>query len=252
MRYMIAVLLMFTFSQGISKEMGTDQAFSYIRSGMYNEALELLKQELIKSPNDWNTHYLTGFALRGIGNYDVAIIHYKRAIDIQPSNAQAYLALGIALQLNENYTVAISSFKKAIDIHPNLIEAYNSIGLTYAKLENHRDALGWYAKGRDKLLDMVSAEVHKDPDKCYKDEIIDGENTRTLLPYIFIKTEELLMSNILYSTLTNNMGVSLMDLGAYDEAKSNFEESTKYIPVDYIYADPKNNLEILTELYGTK
>lgn len=168
-----------------------------------------------------------------------------KATKLKPGEAPILLALGIAHQMSGQFEQAVAALKQAIASEQNFIEAYNSLGLTYRKMARFREALESYEEGTERLMELVSAEVHKHPSMCYRDEVIDGKATRTVLPYVLAKTFELLKSNPLYATLRNNAGVCLIELGNVENARKLFQDAIECTPDGYDYPDPLRNLESL-------
>jgi len=107
------------------------------------------------------------------------------------------------------------------------------------------EALNSYNEGTERLLELTSAQVHKNHSLCHREEVIDGEATRTVLPYVFVKTFELLKSNPMYATLRNNAGVCFAERGDIESARSLYLEAIEYTPDGYDYPDPVRNLESL-------
>jgi tetratricopeptide (TPR) repeat protein len=142
---------------------------------------------------------------------------------------------------------AVRCLSAAIQLLPDLYEAHNSLGMTYKKLGRYTDALQSYEQGRERLVASTSAIVHSEPSRCYRDEVVDGKRIRTVLPYVFVKTHELLRSTPLYAILTNNIAVCYHELGQTTEAHRLYEEAIKFIPDGYNYPDPYRNLQRLVE-----
>jgi Flp pilus assembly protein TadD len=213
------------------------------QSGQYAEALSILQNHLRAAPDDWHVHYLAGMACRFMGDFDKAVAFLGKATELNPGEASIFLALGIAYQLSGQFEQAITTLEHAIVCDENFIEAHNSLGLTYRKMGRFREALESYEEGTERLMELVSAEVQKDPSKCYRDEFIDGKATRTILPYVLTKTFELLKANLLYAGLRNNAGVCLLELGDVERARKLFQDAIECTPDGYDYPDPVRNLK---------
>ena len=186
---------------------------------------------------------MAGQCSRFMNSFPEAIQHLTRAASLNPVEPQIFLALGIALQLAEDYELAIEKLEQAVRLDPQLFSAYNSIGLTFRKIGKFREALEWYTKAADGIISTVSKEVHKERDKCFRDEVIDGKKTRVVLPYVFEKTHEILCSDPVYATIKKNIGVCLIELGDIVSAREQLQESIEFIPDGYNYPDPFKNLE---------
>ncbi|WP_171817335.1 tetratricopeptide repeat protein [Sulfuritalea hydrogenivorans] len=217
-----------------------------IQAGRAESALLVLNRHLHKEPNDWYALYMSGVALRALGRLDDAITYLAKAVSVNADEAPVHLALGIALQLSGRLDDAVRSLLAAIQLRPDLYEAYNSLGITYKKLGRHKEALNTYEQGIDRLMASVSKIVHSDPTRCYREEIVDGERIRTVLPYVFMKTREMLRANPLYAILTNNVAVCFAELGQINEAQRLYEEAIEFTPDGYNYPDPHQHLQRLT------
>ena len=211
------------------------------------DALSILLPVIEGDPHDWEAFYLAGQCCRFMQDFPSAVQFLAKANTLHQDDAEVLLALGIALQLNGQFQKAIQELEHAVRLEPTLISAYNSIGLTYRKLGRPNDALTWYSRAADTLLSMARAEVTRRPDLCYRDEIVNGERTRTVLPYLFIKVKSLLGSDPTYSIIKNNIGICLLAFNDTEAARKAFEESIEFIPEGYNYPDPLKNLRLLDQ-----
>jgi len=105
------------------------------------------------------------------------------------------------------------------------------------------EALDWYSRAAKGIVSAIYDEVHKDREKCFRDEIIDGEKTLIVLPYAMEKTHEMLKSDPIYAIVKNNIGVCLIELGDIISARQQFKESIEFIPDGSNYTDPYRYLE---------
>ncbi len=222
-----------------------EQVVQLIQAGQHREALAVLEGHLSAEPNDWYAYYMSGVAYRFIGALDRAVFFLTKAAELKPGEAPVLLALGISHQLSGHFDEAVAALKQAIDHRMDFVEAYNSLGLTYRKMGRITEALDSYNEGTERMFELASAQVHKNPSLCYREEVIDGKATRTVLPYVFVKTFELLKSNPLYATLRNNAGVCFAELGDIESARNLYMEAIEYTPDGYDYSDPVRNLESL-------
>ena len=206
--------------------------------------LELIETEEV----DWNVYYLLGQGFRFINDFEDSIKFLSKAVDLNSDEAPVFHALGIAYQLNGDYSVAIDKFKKALNLDPTNNLSYNSIGLTYRKMGEIYKAMQYYSKAQNLIISNIHKQICNPESLCYKDEIIDGKKTMSVLPYYFIKTEEMLESNPEYAIVTNNIGVCFYELGDIEAAREKYQESVEMTPSGYNYPDPANALKDLDEL----
>jgi tetratricopeptide (TPR) repeat protein len=201
--------------------------------------LELIETEEV----DWNVYYLLGQGFRFINDFEDSIKFLSKAVDLNSDEAPVFHALGIAYQLNGDYSVAIDKFKKALNLDPTNNLSYNSIGLTYRKMGEIYKAMQYYSKAQNVIISNVHKQICSPESLCYKDEIIDGKKATSVLPYYFIKTEEVLKSNPEYAIVTNNIGACFYELGDIEAAREKFQESVEMTPSGYNYLDPVNALK---------
>lgn len=220
-----------------------DIAISLMHQQRFAEALPIFMGLMETNLNDWSLFYMAGQCFRFTNHVSEAVDALQRAAELNPGEAQVFLALGIACQLAEDYRSAISALEQAIHLNPSLFSAYNSIGLTYRKTGDFTKALEWYSRAAEGVVSVVTDEVHKDRERCFRDEIIDGKKTLVVLPYAMEKTHEMLRSDRMYAIIKNNIGVCLMELGDINSAKEQFQESIEFIPDGYDYPDPYRNLD---------
>lgn len=224
-----------------------DQAKSFMAQRHFGYALSILLPLTKSDPPDWEAFYLAGQCCRSMQDFPSAVLFLSKANTLHQDDAVVLLALGIALQLNGQLQKAIQELEHAVRLEPTLINAYNSIGLTYRKLGRPIDALNWYSRATDNMLSIALVEATRRPDLCYRDEIVNGEQTRTVLPYLFIKVRSLLGVDPTYSIIKNNIGVCFLELNETESARKAFEESIEFIPEGYNYPDPRKNLQLLDQ-----
>ena len=201
--------------------------------------LELIETEEV----DWNVYYLLGQGYRFINDFEGSIKFLSKAIDLNSDDAPVFHALGIAYQLNGDYSVAIDKFKKALNLDPTYSLSINSIGLTYRKMGEFDNAMRYYSKAQNLIISNIHKQICNPESLCYKDEIIDGKKAMSVLPYYFIKTEEVLKSNPEYAIVTNNIGACFYELGDIEAAREKFQESVEMTPSGYNFPDPVNALK---------
>lgn len=224
-----------------------EKVVALIQAGRHRQALAILEDHLRTEPHDWYAIYMSGVANRFLGDLDEAIALLSRAVTLNANQAPVFLALGIAQQLRGNLEDAVVSLTHAIRLKPELVEAYNSLGLTFKKMHRYKDALESYERGSERLMELVSVQVHKDPALCYHHEVIDGKAGRTVLPYVFSKTLQLLKSDPVYAILRNNAGVCLAEIGDIENARKLYMEAIECTPEGYNYPDPITNLKNLAD-----
>jgi len=220
-----------------------DTAIGLMEQKRYSEALPRFLRLIEKHPEDWSLYYMTGQCYRFMNDLGQAVRYLHKASSMNNVSPYLYLALGIAFQLSEDYDSAIQALKQAVQLNPSLVAACNSIGLTYKLMGRLHEALEWYSRAAEQVYQAASNEVHRDPEKCYRDEVIDGKSTLTVLPHVFTKMFELLRADPTYAIVKNNMGLCLLELGEIETAREQFQEAIDCTPPGYNYPDPIAHLE---------
>lgn len=224
-----------------------DIAINFMQQQKYSEAVPLFLKLIDVNPNDSSLYYMLGQCYRFTNNLSKSVEYLSKATYLNSNEPEFFLALGIAHQLTGDYEQAVSTLEQAIKLEPNLFTAYNSIGLTYRKLGMFHEALDWYSRAADSIIDFITKKVKENPEKCFKDEIINGEKTRVILPYLMEKTLEMLKSDPLYAIIKNNIGVCLIEIGDISSAREQFKESIECTPDGYEYTDPYKHLDDISE-----
>lgn len=229
----------------------TLEAFSLIQNGQAQEGMNVLREEFLKNPNDWNVHYHTGMAWRMIGDLDRAILSYKKAIELCPVSEIAghinYYGLGIAFQLKGELDNAIINLCKAHEIDKTSVQVLNSLGLTYKKKGDIQKALEIYDLAAQTMMKNIFEELIQsghDPINVVSE---DNNKIAVMNPDAFNRVPDKLKQDNLYCILQNNIGVCYAELGIIDEARKAFSESIQFIPDGMKYDAPFIALQQLDE-----
>ena len=217
-----------------------NKAIYLMKKQQYDEALPLFLDLINKNPNDPWLYYMAGQCFRFTNDMSNAIKFLEKATEIEVEEFEFWHALGIAYQLGGDYVRAVEAFHEAILVNENAISSYNSMGLTYRKLGEYQKAVEWYEKGIKIHEKAVKYKVDHDPEikERYKELYEDKKSfVYPLLDYI-----EEFRKDPMQCMLFNNLGVALMELGQIEEAQAKFEDSISFIPDNYIYYDPYDNL----------
>jgi tetratricopeptide (TPR) repeat protein len=156
---------------------------SYVKRGMYREAVETFKKAVKVHPNFAEAHYNLGVAYEKIGKYEDAIEACKKVIRITPNYAMAYNHLGVVYTRLRMYWEAVEAHKQAVRINPDYANAYYNLGNTYLRfLGMHREAVEVRIKPDD-------AEAHYDLGTAYYKLGMYREAIEVLKEAIRIKPE---------------------------------------------------------------
>ena len=101
--------------------------WTYQRNIVWNDAVRLWEDCVIKSPNKPRQHYNLGVVLAQKDNLDDAIKHYHTALKIKPDYLEAYYNLGNALARKGDAKTAIYNYQKALQLNPDFFKSYYNI-----------------------------------------------------------------------------------------------------------------------------
>lgn len=177
-------------------EMG--RADTLRRTGKEDQAVEVLEQLARTHGELAVVHSTLGDVLRGMDNFDGAIIAYDRAISLAAENAPVrwvlYYSRGIAHERSGNDTQMEEDFRAALALNPEQPQVLNYLG--YSMVEQQRNL--------DEALDMIERAVAASPDSGY---IVDS------LGWVFYR------------------------LGRYPEAVEQMERAVQLLPYDPVVND---------------
>ena len=88
-----------------------------LRAGRFNEARQILKQSLEKSPQDAALWTLNGFALLHLGEPTQALLSYSKAIDLSPGYLPA-LEGAAQIEYQSSNQNAVPLLRKIVSLHP--------------------------------------------------------------------------------------------------------------------------------------
>ncbi len=133
-------------------------ALSYLRSGMKDHALDLLRRLVLRRPSDRTARLLLAHLFMARGRPDEAARHLLEAVRLAPEDARGHLFLSRALFAGGHLEEALASNASALAIEPDLAIAYSDrCGMLLAG----GDAPSAEAACRDALtLDPLLAEAH--------------------------------------------------------------------------------------------
>jgi tetratricopeptide (TPR) repeat protein len=224
-----------------------DKAIEFMERQQYDRALPFLLDLIKDNSNDAWLYYMAGQCFRFINDISNAIKFLAKATEIEAEEYEFWHALGISYQLGGDYVKAVESFHEALFLNENGVSTYNSIGLTYKKLSEYNKAAEWYKKGIEINEKIVRFKVDTNPAIREKYKELYATEKKTMVFPLIEYIEELKKDSI-QTILYNNLGVVLMEMGELEEAQSMFETSISFIPKNYAYFEPYENLLQLKDI----
>lgn len=142
----------------------------------YGEAVEILREALIASPDDALIVNNLGSSLRASGDGEGAVEMFQRATALQPDLAAAWFNLGKTLKSQARPELAIPALERALDISPSHVRArivlgdsLKASGRIDEAANAFREALNldpgnaqaWFSLANIKTVPLTSAETER-------------------------------------------------------------------------------------------
>jgi tetratricopeptide (TPR) repeat protein len=185
--------------------------------GRYEEAIKILDKALEIDASYVVARYSKGVSLHNLGKYQDAVECYDRALEIKPDHVSALYSKGLALSNLNKFDEAINSYDKALSINPNYTEARNNRDDALAKtaVDNTHDPTlpSWYH------------------DQYSRDKIEETKAAKTWNEW-------------------NEEGISLFNLGRYDEALEYFGKALALNPNDSVTLSNKGSTLVELKRYS--
>ncbi|MBD2567887.1 tetratricopeptide repeat protein [Anabaena lutea] len=112
----------------------------------YEEAIESYNQAIAIKSDYYEAWYNRGLTLRTLRRYEEAIESYDKAIAIQPDQHEAWYHRGDALRNLQRYEESIESYDKAIAIKSDYYEAWYNRGIALRTLQRYEESIESYDK----------------------------------------------------------------------------------------------------------
>jgi tetratricopeptide (TPR) repeat protein len=193
------------------------------------------------------------------GEYEKAIEYLRKAANKNPYFLNAINSLGLTYKLNGDIDKAIEVYLKGINCL--FRDIYNKLSdLNETKYVEHTDYKSdkWVTYAMETILNEAAREglnsiMIPTPEtalKFFNEKIestcwVDIDGKRQVTPNYIESVREMLLTDIIYSSLTNNFEVAYGDNGEIEEAAKWFIESIAFIPEGYNYPNPFMGLKNL-------
>ena len=127
----------------------------------YGEALDLIDQVIVLTPNYGIAHSNRGNVLKELRRYEEALDSLNIAIKLLPSYAEAYNNKANVLQGLHRYEESLFWYDWAIKLQPSYAEAYSNKGNALDRLCRHSEAIDNYDKAIAINPRFIDAYWHK-------------------------------------------------------------------------------------------
>lgn len=230
------------------------KAFAAHHAGRLDEAKDLYKRVLQKTPADAEVLYLLGTAYSQLADYDEAKKYLDKALAIRPAYPEALSNMGLTLKKGGRASEAVDYYKRALELNPSFADAHGNLASALEALgrideaeEHARQALrlnpdsfdafyvlGLVLKAKD-CFDEASqcflaalrlrpgdADVYCDLGTLYK----SWGRTQDALTWL----EQAVALNPAFHKALNNLGAVLEEMGRFDEAGKAYDRALEVEP----------------------
>ena len=135
-----------------------NMALIYKEIGMYDEAVEVLKEAIEFGPDDLDANWNLGVVYWSMGDVEKAAPQMRRCIGLDPDNDEAHNTVGLLYYREKFYNAALNEFQIAAKLYPNNKQYHYNVGVVMAKLGRYDEAS--YAFRRAVGL-MDAEELHR-------------------------------------------------------------------------------------------
>ena len=150
-------------------------AIALIRTGYYEQAINLLHKMEKELPPSYEMYYLLAYSyylqinnVEKTNNFKIPIKYLRKSLEFDSRNKDAYKLLGTIYEKTNNFNVARQWYKKAsLEDIDNSSEFYGFIANTFFKEKKYDQAIKYYEKAIEGNKNYISAyyniaEIYKE------------------------------------------------------------------------------------------
>lgn len=131
-RFDDAVSLARRLAERSSPALDHNLAEALLKSGAYNEALEICCRADVRQGADPFVRYLKAYAQHALGDLDGAVESLHGALALRPGHARYLFKLGCCLAVGEDKVAAAAALQAATEGAPAFVEAWDQLSRVYA------------------------------------------------------------------------------------------------------------------------
>ena len=125
---------------------------SFDKSDSIKTSISILKDEIKKSPENYNLHFVLGELLIMQKDFDKAKEEFLNVLKMKPDHYLSYITLGyITLEVQNKPQDAIDYFEKAVQYAPDKAVVYNTFAIAYILSNKFREAVDVLEKGIQRI-----------------------------------------------------------------------------------------------------
>jgi len=123
---------------------------NFLSLKLYDRAEKALIQALRINPNSANAHYLLGFSLSALGNWEESISHLEKADRVQPNHPEILRCLGWSIFHSGSRKQGLVILERSLHLSPSDPLILSDLGVCYLNDKNFDRAHNLFKK----VLDM--------------------------------------------------------------------------------------------------
>jgi tetratricopeptide (TPR) repeat protein len=124
----------------------TELAVTYHKAGKLDEAENLIKELLLKKPNDVDLKYRLGKVYLDKGQLNEAGEIFRQVLQMDPNNASAHNGLANLYFRKRMYNEAMTEFQLAIKLNPDFTDVNLDLGNAYFQSGKYTDASRYFKR----------------------------------------------------------------------------------------------------------
>ncbi len=203
----------------------TELAVTYHKAGKLDEAETLIKELLIKKPNDVDLKYQLGKVYLDKGQLNEAGEIFRQVLQMDPNNASAHNGLANLYFRKRNYNEAMAEYLQAIKLNPDFTDVNLDLGNAYFQSGKYVEASRYFKKYTE--LSPKDAAGHYMLAKSYQ-----MQKDSSLIEPAIIEAKKVSKMDPENDGVWYLLGTLQFDVKNYIESSQSFTKSLELSPVD--------------------
>jgi tetratricopeptide (TPR) repeat protein len=194
----------------------------YLLQDQSKRALEVLKEEVTRTPSSQGLRSVLATAAVQLGDYDLAMEQYRYLLSVTPKSLDAELGLGEVYRLKGDLNSSIATLKEAISENPKSPAPVILLAYTYETSGQVDDAKQYYRRA-----------LHLNPDPAVMNNLAylmaeSGDNLDEALNLVRLAMQKVQNQ----PTISDTLGLIYLKKGIKDSALRIFTNLVKQNPED--------------------
>lgn len=205
----------------------TELAVTYHKAGKLDEAENLIKELLVKKPNDVDLKYRLGKVYLDKGLLNEAGEIFRQVLQMDPNNASAHNGLANLYFRKRNYNEAMAEYLQAIKLNPDFTDVNLDLGNAYFQSGKYSEASKYFKKYTE--LSPKDAAGHYMLAKSYQ-----MQKDSTLVEPAIVEAKKVTKMDPENDGAWYLLGTLQYDIKDFIEAAKSFNKSLELSPIDPI------------------